>query len=638
MKKVSYIVLLYCLVMLSNVSFADHIVGGEIKMRPFGGVNSYQISLIQFWDENNLSIPSTTVSGNRDPRATLYIYKKNANQLVDSVLVTYQSSKSVTYQNKSCATARSMKTLQGTYNGTVTLIPQRYSDPEGYYIVWERCCRNGDINNIKTPGQTGMVFYLEFPPVSLVNSSPEFQFPNGQYICVNRSFSMNMSAVDADGDDLFYSLVTPMRGNTSALANMSIGNSSPKSGYPLVTWENGISAANAIPGSVPLNIGSRTGILNVTASAIGLYVFAIQCEEFRNGKRIGLARRDFQLLVIDCGTEIPDPPLVMFQAQPAVDVKFCPERPIQLETVASNQWSYQWQLNGLNIPGAITEKVMVIDTGTYTVVKSYKTKCTSDTTSVPVKVSYADPVFAKITVDKPVLCKGEVAILEANSTGASAGKLTYTWWNGGKKLEGNHVQVIANESGEYKLEVAEDGFGCTGRDSVVIAKESIEVSLPEKLTTSKGSVVSVTAVVMPSGTGRTYLWGPVDSGLKSASSDSSVLLGPSVNTTYTVEVTSSNGCTGKDSVEVSVIDRLHIPDAFSPDQNGVNDKFVLYNQEEQILEVLIYNRWGNVVFHSIGYESPWDGSYKNTMVPPGYYPYIIKTRFGDYKGEVFVLR
>ncbi len=639
MKKVYYILLcLHLIVLSSNVSFANHIVGGEIKMKPLGGGYAYEVSLLQFWDANNLTIPTTVSAGNRDLRASLYIYKKRNNQFVDSVVVNYRSSQNVTYQNKSCATARAMNTVQGVYSGSITLSPQTYNEPDGYYIVWERCCRNGDINNIKLAGITGMVFYLEFPPVSIVNSSPVFQFPNGQYICVNRSFSMNMSASDADADELYYSMVTPMRGNTSNLANMSIGNSSPKAGYPLVTWENGITTDNAIPGPVPLTIGPRTGLLTVTANAVGLYVFAIQCEEYRNGKRIGVVRRDFQLLVIDCGTDIPEPPVVMFQAQPATEVRVCPAKLVQLETTPSNQWSYQWQLNGLNIAGANSEKVMVSDTGTYTVIKSYKTKCTSDTASVPVRVLYADPVVAKIIQGKAILCEGEETVLEASSTGADMGELSYTWWKGNVKLAITGGQIAVQDPGEYKLEMREDRYGCTGRDSVFIKRELIEIALPEIVTIAKGTTVSVTARVTPSGIGYMYNWMPEDSGLKSVSTDSIAVLGPSAPTSYVVEVTSANGCQSTDSVLVSVIDRLYIPDAFSPDRNGVNDAFVLYNHDGQILEVSIFNRWGNVVFHSQGYALPWDGTYKNIVVAPGAYPYIIKTRFGDYKGEVLVLR
>jgi hypothetical protein len=166
-----------------------------------------------------------------------------------------------------------------------------------------------------------MVFYLEFPPLSVRNSSPEIVAPNGQYICINRPFSMPMSATDADGDELRYSLVTPMRGTTSP--GVTIGDSLSKSSYPLVTWSNGIGLSNVIPGSKPLAIDA-TGKLTVTANALGLYVFTVQCEEFRNGNRIGLVRRDFQLLVIDCNDDQPEPPVIKMEGTQRFRSKFLP--------------------------------------------------------------------------------------------------------------------------------------------------------------------------------------------------------------------------------------------------------------------------------------------------------------------------
>lgn len=607
-------------------------------MKPIGGANKYEITLLQFWDENNLTIPTKTTPGNRDARAVLYIYKKSNNQFVDSVTVNYESSKGVTYQNKSCASARSMRTLQGVYTGTITLSSQKYGDTGGYYMVWERCCRNGDINNIKDPGKTGMVFYLEFPPVSIADTSPEFQFPNGQYICVNRRFTMNMSAVDEDGDELRYSLVTPMRGNTSADANLSVGNSKPKSSYPLVQWEVGISLANVIPGPSPLEIGTKTGVLTVIAGQIGLYVFAIQCEEFRNGKKIGLVRRDFQLLVIDCGTDKPDPPIVMVDSKPVTEVRLCREKPVSLETNASTQWSYQWQLNGLNIEGATSATIMVSDTGSYTVIKSYIAKCTTDTSSLPIKVSYAEPVLANISFDKKVICVGEVAILTANSGDIIKADHTYLWTKGVDEIAKNKSQISIDTAGLYTLKITDDILGCTGLDSVVISMDAVKVTLPEKINLLKGSKASVTALASPRSREYSYAWTPVDQGFKSDASDSLAILSPDQNTNYTVKVTSTNGCEAEATVMVYVFENLHIPTAFSPDHNGVNDSFVIFNDKDQILDVRIFNRWGHVVFQSSGYEKPWDGSYKNETVPAGVYPYIIKTTFGEYRGEILLLK
>jgi hypothetical protein len=49
-----------------------------------------------------------------------------------------------------------------------------------------------------------------------------------------------------------------------------------------------------------LSVNNRTGRLSVTANQLGLFVFSVKVEEYRAGKRIGYALRDFQLKVVDC--------------------------------------------------------------------------------------------------------------------------------------------------------------------------------------------------------------------------------------------------------------------------------------------------------------------------------------------------
>ena len=618
-------ILLGLLLIIAAESYGSHIVGGEIRMRSTSVPNRFSFSLIQFWDENTLT------NGNRDQSVELLFYRKRDNQLIQKFSLPYVSSQKVTYKNQACAAFRALKTVEGTYNAQLTLKSADYTDAEGYYIVWERCCRNDDINNIKLPGSNGMVFYLEFPPLSLPNSSPEFSFPNGDYICKDQTFSMNVSATDADGDELRYSLVTPMRGNTGR--NNPIGDDYPKAGYPLVEWTSGISEKNMIPGNPALAINARSGVMTATASQLGLYVFTVQCEEYRNGVRIGTVRRDFQLLVIECSKNSPPEPVITYQKAKTTQLEFCEERPITLETEAAPNWSYQWQLNGQNITGAITPTLTVQDTGSYSVVKSFKTLCSKDTASQKVQVIPGVRPPGGITQLKDAICEGEK--LDLVGPTLSSG-YSYEWrMNKTGNLVGSGRTLAVGDQGTYWLLIRNEKSGCITWDSTRVAVERLSLKMPPRLSMQKGNAVVLRPVAKSTASPLSYQWSPAQD-LASAT-DSLPRASPQQSTTYTLRVVSPLGCTVTDSVQVDILDRLYIPDAFSPNGDGINDDLLIYNGTDQIEDIRIINRWGEVVYHASNYDSPWNGRYKETIVPQGAYIYLIVTPFYTYKGTLLIL-
>lgn len=635
LKDLRYRLLLYAFLgWFTPLAYADHIVGGELQMKPADVPNRYEVTLIQFWDQNNLIVATPDHDGNRDETVKLYIYQKSNKRYKAGVVLGYLSTQQITYQNRACANSRSLNTSIGYYKGTVFLDPAVYNDSGGYFIAWERCCRNSDINNIVKPGDNGMVFYMEFPPLSVRNSSPEFVAPNGQYICVNRTFSMSMSATDADGDELRYSLVTPMRGTTSPA--VTIGDSISKSSYPLVSWSNGVGLSNVIPGPSPLRIDA-TGKLTVTANALGLYVFTVQCEEFRNGKRIGLVRRDFQLLVIDCSNDQPEPPVIKMEGSKVSEVSFCPESPVELSTDDATDWSYQWQLNGLNIPGANGASIMVKDSGNYSVIKSYTKKCSRDTASSIVHATYTKPPPAVISADKQILCADDSILLLANG-GVITPKEKLSWRNGAAVLEVKGPGLTVKEPGTYILEIDDGIPGCSGKDTIEIGREELSVTLPEKQGVPEGSNRKVAPLLKPDVASNTYAWSPPD-GLLSAVNEKVATIAPvQPEQLYHLQVTSVNGCTAEDSVLVYVIKRLYIPSSFTPNSDGHNDTFQIYNADQRIERMRIYNRWGELIFQSDGYDQPWDGTYKNAPVPAGSYPYVIKTAEEEINGTVLLLK
>ena len=116
---------------------------------------------------------------------------------------------------------------------------------------------------------------------------------------------------------------------------------------------------------------------------------------------------------------------------------------------------------------------------------------------------------------------------------------------------------------------------------------------------------------------------------------------------YKLTVTDANNCTGTDSI--TIIEKtgcipIGIPNAFTPDKDGVNDIFKpVVNAELQDYRMQIFNRWGQSIFISTAVSSGWDGTFKNSIPVAGVYVYLIKykTKNGEWiqhKGTVTLLR
>jgi gliding motility-associated-like protein len=79
--------------------------------------------------------------------------------------------------------------------------------------------------------------------------------------------------------------------------------------------------------------------------------------------------------------------------------------------------------------------------------------------------------------------------------------------------------------------------------------------------------------------------------------------------TYWVEVTDSNNCSGKDSIQIYPCEKIVAPNAFTPNGDGINDVFkpVIYGTVVNYT-LTIYNRWGQMIFKSRDQGRGWDGT------------------------------
>ena len=160
---------------------------------------------------------------------------------------------------------------------------------------------------------------------------------------------------------------------------------------------------------------------------------------------------------------------------------------------------------------------------------------------------------------------------------------------------------------------------------------------PDK-TVLEGGEVSLTPVINVNYP-VTYLWSP------SAWLNSDEVLSPKStpkdDITYTLKVTSDKGCSSSDNVFVKILRSPLVPNIFSPNGDGIHDRWEIpYLISYPGCTVEIYNRYGQLIYHSVGYDKPWDGTVNGNQVPVGTYYYIIDPKNGKQKmpGYVDVIR
>lgn len=313
LSKILLLILLSC-----NISFSNHIVGGEIEMIHVGDENSftYEVKLVQYFD------CAQTANPGPDNLITYSIFRKSDGAFMRDGTMFITNQEFVPYTNPDCALGF-LCTLKVEYSHEITLDPEEFSHPDGYVIVWERCCRNWETKNLVNPGWNGMTYTLYFPPIvdatgkPFVNSSPRLFPPLSDYACVNQLFYIDFAGTDDDGDSISYSLAAPLDDHQDNNSNIVALPETTPPPHPIVDFAPGYTLDNMIPGDPALSI-SNNGFITVTPTEVGLYVFSVKAEEFRNGVKIGESRRDFQMLVVD-GCDPPDPPEALVKVPGQLD-------------------------------------------------------------------------------------------------------------------------------------------------------------------------------------------------------------------------------------------------------------------------------------------------------------------------------
>jgi gliding motility-associated-like protein len=616
----TYLLIILLFFMVKNQLRAEHIYGGNLYMvQTDKDAGKFKIALTMFVDF--IIMPASENTYLQATPVTIRIFRKRDNAQVQEISMPFDALQDLVYDNATCARVRNLRTRQYRYAKEVSLNLDNFTDAGGYYMAWAKCCRNSTVDNIASPGVAGMTLYLEFPALkqngqAVQYSSPIFNQPNGDYICNNKPFRYDLSAVDKDTlNELRYSIVTPF-GSHNAITNAS--DKALPAPYPLTRWLSGFSANVSIKGSKPLSIDPKTGLVSVTAGEVGLFVFSVQCEQYRNGQKIGLARYDFQLPVVDCSTTTPPQGRITQGGNPITEASICLGETVNLEVSnTGGTFNFQWQKDGDNIVGATNATYQATQLGNYTVVKSFKNVCANDTISQVVKVKQANLV--KLLPSPKELCEGDSILLEATPLRTS---VVFNWNKGGVAL-GNKAKFYAKSTGKYYVLGSIISPNCESKDSVEITKRASPKLTIDTINITVPLGESQTLNVRSDNVATTFKWSPpkwIDN-----VSINNPKVTPEDNIIYRVLASTPNLCPVKDSVMVFVTKSILIPNMFSPNADGMNDTWEISGiQNFRDCEVSIFNRWGEIIYYSKGYSNPWDGKFKGTLVSTGQYAYEIR--------------
>ncbi len=136
-----------------------------------------------------------------------------------------------------------------------------------------------------------------------------------------------------------------------------------------------------------------------------------------------------------------------------------------------------------------------------------------------------------------------------------------------------------------------------------------------------------------------YLWTPPS--FLSSDTVYSPVSKPVDDIRYTFTVTGEGGCSVSDTIFIKVLKSPEIPNAFSPNGDGINDTWdIKYLESYPGATVDVFNRYGQIVFRSFGYNRAWDGRSNGQVLPIGTYYYIINPKNGKpmYTGSITIIR
>lgn len=297
--------------------------------------------------------------------------------------------------------------------------------------------------------------------------------------------------------------------------------------------------------------------------------------------------------------------------------------------------SYTWST------GATTPFINVTAPGKYHLTVTNAAGCT-DTTSIQIANESFEPIINAF--DPTCFGKKDGSIVIDTVMG---GNPPYFY-----RLDNRTAQTTNQfhqlTGGTYQVEV-EDNNGCFTKTAVTLTEPApLTLFIGDDTTLALGD--SLTLNVQTNVVDPMVQWNP-PTGLSCATCLTTIAK-PVESIRYEVILTDQSGCVAKDAISI-LVDRqsnTFIPNAFSPNGDGVNDMFTVFadGSVQRIVYLRVFDRWGNMLYELKDFvpgttEKGWDGRFKGKMLPEGAYVYVLEVERIDgviekLQGEVLLVR
>ena len=276
--------------------------------------------------------------------------------------------------------------------------------------------------------------------------------------------------------------------------------------------------------------------------------------------------------------------------------------------------------------------------GNYTIQHRVVSKqgCVSNTTSLPIAI-HSKPIAA---FSNGLVCLGK-QVNFLNESSNAFGAIVNTEWTISNTIVSNGTTGFTytfNQSGNYAVALkVSTANGCSSLLNKPIIVEPAFANAGKDTT-----VLENQPFVLQGSGGVNYLWQP-PIGLDDATKANAIGV-LNNNQQYILTIITAQGCVGFDTVLIKVLRNLKIPNAFSPNGDGINETWNIEQLKDYPnAEVQIFNRNGQLLYVAKGNNiAAWMGSINNKPVPVGAYYYVITLnnalRNKPFSGWVMVVR